>query len=205
LIVSKGVPIPDTDAEIVYHADRTQAAAVYSANDVTENTAPEPQPGVPNAGTRLQTTFTNAKGIVEPISLELYMNKSKGVITVILVTYGRFTVAIPGLLSLYGPDYTKQLAADFSKQGFVIDRKTLFEFGGEKLLQDLYWDRKERPDFGGVETYFILSGMDSNKAITYLKVGDQKTVSRKAQLLIFSNDNKPVLTLDADVIAPSRD
>jgi hypothetical protein len=30
------------------------------------------------------------------------------------------------LLSLYGPDYAKQLAADFSKQGFVLTNPSFF-------------------------------------------------------------------------------
>ena len=86
-----------------------------------------------------------------------------------------------------------------------MDKETLFKFGGENVLHDLYWDRKEVPEFGDADIYFLLSSTKGNKAISDLKIGNRKTVSRKEQLLIFSNDNKPVLTLDADFIVPAQE
>lgn len=199
--VSTGVPEPDTDAPIIYHANREQDAAVYSgANFAKDNS--NGTPSKKNTDTRIETTITRPNGTKDPIEFELKTRSTESAIVVTLQTRGNFTIAIPSLSSMYGANYTSKIAEDFSRQDFSIQRDQFNKIAGKDVLPDFYWYEPKRPEIEGTDTFFIRSSEKGNKAVTELSLDGLKTSEKVGQLLIFSDELKPVLIVDANFIVP---
>ena len=104
---------------------------------------------------------------------------------------------------MYGASYTNKIVDDFSKQDFFIQQEQFAKIAGKDVLPDFYWYEAKQPEIEGIDTFFIRSSEKGNKAITELKLGNMKTSEKMEQLLIFTNELKPILIVHANFIVPS--